>query len=137
MSYETMTDADFERIARETAERDKIEPRVVAASFDAVAGTLLLQFRDGQVVSTPMRALPGLAEATGEELAEVRPQSNGSSLHWDTLDVQYSTIALLQLIFKLPSQTEAGRKGGQTKTMAKSAAARANGAKGGRPRKVV
>ena len=130
-----LTKEEWERIQLETAERDQFEPRISAARYEAETGNLLLQFRDGQQLVAPTRLIPALAVATDKQLADVRPEERGAALFFDSLDVQFSTIALLRLIFQLPSQSDVARIAGSTKSPAKAAAARVNGSKGGRPRK--
>ena len=61
--------------------------------------------------------------------------SFGTSIHWPSLDVQFTTIAILEEMFGVKTVHSAVAKGGSARTEAKSAAARANGALGGRPRK--
>lgn len=56
-------------------------------------------------------------------------------LHWEALDVDLSIPGLLTGLFG--TKAYMARQAGRTKFPAKAAAARANGLKGGRPRKQV
>ena len=60
----------------------------------------------------------------------------GYGLHWEKLDADLSIPALIVGIFGSKAwMQELARRGGASTSPAKAAAARANGAKGGRPRK--
>ena len=73
--------------------------------------------------------------ATDDQLAAVEILGNGYGLHWEALDADISVPGLLAGIFG--TKAYMARLAGRTKSPAKAAAARANGAKGGRPRKVA
>ena len=57
----------------------------------------------------------------------------GYGLHWEVLDVDFRVSGLLAGV--LGTKAYMARRAGQATSPAKSAAARANGAKGDRPRK--
>lgn len=57
----------------------------------------------------------------------------GYGLHWETLDADFTVGGLLAGVFG--TKAYMARRAGQTTSPAKAAAARANGAKGGRPKK--
>lgn len=72
-----------------------------------------------------------------EQLADVEVGPGGSGLHCEVLDVDLSVPGLLfSALGRSQKLSELARIAGQVSTPAKAAAARANGAKGGRPRKV-
>jgi hypothetical protein len=57
--------------------------------------------------------------------------------HWESLDVDLGVPELVAGLFSTKTwMAELGRQGGKAKSAAKSAASRANGKRGGRPRKV-
>jgi hypothetical protein len=61
---------------------------------------------------------------------------SGEALRWDAIDLDVAVLGLLFEAFEsTPFFSQLGRKGGSAKSKAKAAAARANGMKGGRPRK--
>ncbi|MDQ3812369.1 MAG: DUF2442 domain-containing protein [Armatimonadota bacterium] len=136
-TYQPITDEELERLEHETQERDKTEPRLKTARYDRKTGRLMLEMQGGARVSVPARSLSALADASDEELADLRIVSRGSALHWKSLDVQMTTIALLQLIFRVRTISDVTRRAGSVTSPAKTAAARENGKKGGRPRKVA
>ena len=73
--------------------------------------------------------------ATDDQLAAVEILGNGYGLHWEALDADISVPGLLAGIFG--TKAYMARLAGQSKSPAKAAAARANGVKGGRPRKMA
>jgi hypothetical protein len=77
----------------------------------------------------------GLETATADQLAEVEILGLGYGLHWEGLDVDLSLPGLMAGI--LGTKAYMARRAGQASSPAKAAAARANGAKGGRPRKCL
>lgn len=137
VTYTPITPEELSRVRRDTAERDRTEPRITRTSYDNRARLLHLGLRGGVSVDIPADIFPELSQATPEQIADCKIKENGASLHWDHLDVQMTTIAILQIAFKFTSVSYNARRAGSSRTSAKSAAARRNGAKGGRPRKTV
>lgn len=93
------------------------------------------------VVSFLVRALPYLANATDAQLAQVQIKHDGHLLYWSEPEAEVPVDKLLEKLFGLSDPSRTGRLGGMVggaaRTEAKSLASRANGAKGGRPRKNV
>jgi hypothetical protein len=118
------------------AEADRREPRAVTARYDPERHEVTIEFADGTRLGIPADRIQGLAGASPEALGEVEVTPSGSGLHWETLDVDLSVPGLVAGIFGTRAwMAELGRKGGQATSEAKAAASRANGRKGGRPRK--
>jgi hypothetical protein len=80
----------------------------------------------------------GLQAATPSELANIEISPSGLGIHFPRVDADLYVPGLLSGMFgsKTFMAAELGRAGGKTRSAAKSAAARANGRRGGRPRKV-
>jgi hypothetical protein len=122
---------------RETRER-KEGRRAVSASYDQATGRVMVELTSGFVFGFPARSIPQLVKASPTVLATVEVSPAGSGLHWETLDVDLSVPALLlSSIGRSDKMKELARVAGRTTSPAKAAAARANGTKGGRPRKVA
>jgi hypothetical protein len=123
--------------ARSTRER-KAGRRAVSACYDRQAGRVMLELSSGVVFGFPTKAIPALAKASPDQLAAVEVSPGGSGLHWEELDADLSVGGLLLASIDRSEQlTELARIAGRTTSPAKAAAARANGAKGGRPRKTA
>lgn len=86
----------------------------------------------------PVASIPELAKASTKQLAAVEISPGGFGLHWEELDADLEVAGLLMSsLGRKEKLTELARIAGRTKSPAKAAASRANGAKGGRPRKVA
>lgn len=122
--------------ARERWQQERAgRPIPVSVRFEAASARIIVDFSNGASFMVPARALEGLQDATAEQLADVELLGE-TGLHWETLDVDYTVAGLMNGIFGSRTFMEAQRKGGQSRSPAKTAASRVNGAKGGRPRKV-
>jgi hypothetical protein len=109
------------------------EPLAAAARYDRKLERIVVDLTNGCTFAFPPRLAQGLEQATDEELEGVEILGRGFGLHWEALDVDLSLPGLLAGIFG--TKAYMARRAGQTTSPAKAAAARANGAKGGRPRK--
>jgi hypothetical protein len=113
------------------------EPRAASARYDAISGRVTLDLNNGCAFVFPARALQGLEAATDEDLARIEVSGAGHGLHWPTLDADFTVPGLLMGLFGTRAwmAREQARKAGAARSEAKAAAARANGRKGGRPRR--
>jgi hypothetical protein len=111
------------------------EPRATKAWYAAESKRVFVELDNGCTFGFPPRLAQGLEAATDEELAAVEILGDGYGLHWEALDVDVSVPGLMAGVFGTRSYM--ARRAGQVVSPAKSAAARSNGAKGGRPKKVV
>ena len=113
------------------------ESRATAARYDSGNGKVTVDLANGCSFVFPARSLQGLEAATDEELAEVEVLGLGLGLHWERLDVDASVPGLLAGLLGTKSWMDRQRASvaGSARSTAKAAAARANGALGGRPRK--
>jgi len=96
---------------------------------------VLVERDNGCTCGFPPRLAQGLETAADEQLAQFETLGDGYGLHWEALDVDVSAPGLMAGVFGTRSYM--ARRAGQAVSPAKSVAARANGAKGGRPKKAV
>lgn len=130
-----LTDAQIDAAtARGKAARAN-EPRAAAVRYDRQLGRVVVELTNGCTFAFPPRLAQGLETATDDQLAKVEILGAGYGLHWEALDTDISIPGLLAGIFG--TKAYMARRAGQATSPAKAAAARANGAKGGRPRKSV
>jgi hypothetical protein len=96
----------------------------------------MIELTNGFVFGFPATSIPELANADPDTLAAVEVSPGGSGLHWEALDVDLSVSGLLlSSLGRSDQRRELARLAGRVSSPAKAEAARANGAKGGRPRK--
>ncbi|MDN2583715.1 DUF2442 domain-containing protein [Aquibium sp. ELW1220] len=130
-----MTDVSDDRM--DAAERRggalRSGPLAVSARFDGDTRRIVVELTNGCSFAFPVALVEGLSDAKDADLAEVEPLGDGYGLHWERLDVDYSVQGLLAGIFGTAAWM--ARRAGRATSPAKAEAARANGAKGGRPRK--
>ena len=119
-------------LARGAANRAS-ELRATSVRFDAKSDRLIVNLTNDCTFTLPPRLIQGLTEARADQLAKVELLGDGYGLHWPDLDVDITVPGLLAGVFGTRSYMAS--LAGRTKSKAKAAAARANGAKGGRPRK--
>lgn len=110
------------------------EPRAASARYDPSSGRVAVELTNGSAFAFPARLGQGLEDATDDQLAQVAVLGSGYGLHWEALDVDLSIPGLAAGVFG--TKAHMARIAGRATSPAKAAAARANGAKGGRPRKV-
>jgi hypothetical protein len=132
------TDEDF-RLARQRGEESlRNEPHAAAVRYDAKSGRLIIDLTNGCTFAVPANLLQHVRDLPPEEIAKVRlMEKSGMALEWEEADIHFSVAGLVSGFFgnrRYMDQLWASRAGSVT-SPAKAAAARANGAKGGRPRK--
>jgi hypothetical protein len=117
----------------------RAEPRARAARYDRKTGRVLVELTNGCSFAFPARKAQGLERASDAELAQVEVLGLGLGLHWEKLDVDLSVPGLLAGLFGTKAYMDRQRAAhaGAATSAAKAAAARRNGAKGGRPRKAA
>ena len=128
---DTAIDAALERGRKAHAS----EPRAAAARYDRSSGRVIVDLENGCTFAFPPRLAQGLEGASDDQLAAIEILGKGYGLHWEELDVDMSLPGLMAGIFG--TRTWMARRAGQATSAAKAAASRANGAKGGRPRKTA
>jgi hypothetical protein len=113
------------------------DARAVEAYFDKQTRSIVVRFQGGTILNLPVDKLQGLANASDRDIAGVELMPQGAALHWENLDLDFSIAGLTAGVFGTRAwMAELGRKGGSVTTEAKATAARANGRRGGRPRKL-
>jgi len=132
---------DRERYARARARgqaRVEDPSAVVQARYDSDIDAIELSFRGGGSMSIPRAMVPDLERAPVSKLETLVVSPAGDALSWPSLDVDVYVPGLVERAFGTRLfASSTGRRGGRRRSRAKAAAARANGVKGGRPRKRV
>jgi hypothetical protein len=111
---------------------------VVDARYDSDADAIDLRFSGGGSMSIPRKIVPGLERAAKSKIESIVVSPAGDALSWPLLDLSVYVPGLVERAFGTRLfAASTGRRGGRRRTKAKAAAAKANGAKGGRPRKLL
>jgi len=132
-----VSDREFQAAVRRGEASDPLRPRACIARYVASSDQIVVEFHDGMELRIPRRLVEGLVEAPGVALRDIEISPSGLGLHWPSLDVDlYLPSVMLghKESQRLIAQ-QLGAAGGRARSRAKAAAARRNGARGGRPRR--
>ena len=139
MATTEITAKDRERYAQARARgkaRAEDPSAVVDARYDSDADAIDLRFSGGGSMSVPRKFVPGLERASEAKMESIVVSPAGDALSWPLLHLDVYVPGLVERAFGARLfAASTGRRGGRRRSKAKAAAARANGAKGGRPRK--
>ena len=113
------------------------EPRATAARYDRASRRVVIDLINGCSYIFPAQMVEDLAGANDADLEAVEVTGLGFNLYWPALEADLHVPALVSGLFgtKAWMTRELARRAGQAKSPTKTAAVRANGLKGGRPRK--
>ena len=133
----TIDGAVFLAASRRAADRLKKTPVATSARFDREHGRVVVCMSSGLELSFKPQDVQGLGDAKPEDLAVIEISPSGLGLHFPSLDADIYIPGLLEGLLgsKKWMAQRLGQLGGKSTSQAKANAARANGAKGGRPRK--
>ena len=139
MATTEVTSKERERYARARAlgqARSQDPSAVVGARYDPERDLIELEFAGGSSMTIPRNVVPELERASASKMESITISPAGDALSWPSLDVDVYVPGLVEHAFGTRLFAAAtGRRGGRRRSKAKAAAAKANGARGGRPRK--
>jgi hypothetical protein len=123
--------------AEERMEARRAGGYATAARYDRRRGRIIVELNTGLELTFPPELAEGLQHADEDALAEIDITPSGLGLHWPALDADLYVPGLMQGVFgsRRWMARELGSRGGRARSSAKIDAARANGRKGGRPKK--
>lgn len=109
-----------------------------SATYLPRARVLRVELRSGVCVEVPVRLIQVIAKATPKQRAALELAEDGYAIWWPLLDEGVTVPNLVAGTLGSRVWMRAlGRLGGSARSPRKTAAARANGRKGGRPRKAA
>ena len=127
--------ASRSKAVKRGARRRLTEPRALAARYQEKSRRIVIDLSNGAQFAFPPEMAQGLAGAKHSALTQIVVSPAGTGLHWPLLDVDLTVHGLLAGMFGSRMwMRELASRGGRASSPKKAAAARANGAKGGRPR---
>jgi hypothetical protein len=132
-----VSDAQLDAAEARGREAMQTETRAASAHYDPATGRVVIDLVNGCAYAFPAHLVQDLQGASAEDLADVQVDGLGFNLHWPALDADLYVPALTAGLFGTRAwmARELARVAGMATSPAKAAAARSNGAKGGRPRK--
>jgi hypothetical protein len=133
-----LTEEDLRRAEARGRRTLEAEPRATAAHYDPATGRVVIELANGCAYAFPaqrVQDLQGASDETWPMSKSTAPGSicTGQSWTW-TSTSRLSSRAFSELVL---GSRELARVAGRVRSPAKAAAARSNGAKGGRPRKAA
>ncbi len=130
---------EFAAATRRAAERRASAPIAVGARYDRRRDRVVVSLDNGLELAFPPQIAQGLEDAAPADLTDIELSPSGFGIHFPKLDAHLYLPALLQGVFgsKAWIAAQLGAAGGSAKSRAKTTAARANGKRGGRPRKAA
>lgn len=113
-------------------------PRAESAYYDAGRDRVIVRLTTGVEIGFAPQDAEGLQNASREDLTAIEVEALGLGIHFPRLDADLYVPALLEGMLGSKNWMAArlGAAGGRVRSSAKSAAARDNGKRGGRPRKI-
>ena len=128
---------NFEMADQRAEALRKTFPHAVSAHYDRASGRIWVELSSKLTVSFSPRDAQGLEHARASQLEPIEISPSGFGLHFPKLDADLYVPGLLEgfLGSKKWMAARMGQTGGQSRSLAKKAASRANGKLGGRPRK--
>ena len=116
------TEQELARMLDEAMVRGKLasalEPQAESAHYDRATKRLVVDLKNGATFIFPSELAQGLSDALADDIAQVELGPRGASLHWKTLDVDFSIVGLMSGVFgskvwmnKLRRKREGGKAG--------------------------
>lgn len=132
-----ISDAEFAAANRRGATKKAAFPAVVSVRYDRRISRVVISLASGLQVAFAPRDAQGLEHAHPADLVDAEISPSGLGVHFPKLDADIYLPALLEgfLGSKLWMASQMGAAGGKAVSEAKTAAARENGKRGGRPKK--
>jgi hypothetical protein len=127
------TDAEIEAALKRAKLHDS-DPRALAVEHIPGLNLLIVELSNERRLVLPIEDIQGLGNATHEQIQNYKLLDRGTGISFPELDVDLYVPALIEGVYgNRRWMAQLGKKGGSAKTEAKRRAAKANGAKGGRP----
>jgi hypothetical protein len=140
---EEVLNQQFQEATKRGRETLTGSPKARAISYNAKSKRIVVELQSGVSAIVPTDLIEILQNATDEQIKDVGIAVEGLYLRWKSLDEDLFVPNLLQGTFGTRKWmdnlkkhlSEAGRKGGVSRSEAKRKSSAENGRKGGRPRR--
>jgi hypothetical protein len=123
--------------AKSRGEARMLGPRAASAHYDAGRNRVIVRLTTGIELGFAPGNVEGLERASLEDLKVIEVEAFGLGIHFPKLDADLYVPALLEGVVgsKRWMAERLGAAGGRARSTAKADASRANGRRGGRPRR--
>jgi len=132
------TPKEMRDAAKAARQRERTATKIRAGRYDQNTDTIVAELSTGSALSVPRIAIPGFAQASPDTLVDIVVTPGNEGLWSDAVD---DGVLLEQLLVLAAGEVTLGtigaRLNAKKKSVARAAASRANGAKGGRPRRTA
>lgn len=131
-----ITDAELREAVKSARTRERTATKIKSAHYDRREDAIVAKLSTGAVLIVPRKRVLGFAAAPPRSLVDLAITPGGEGLWCDSID---DGVLLEQMLVLAAGETTLGTIGARInaakKSPARAAASRANGMKGGRPRK--
>ncbi|MGH9847545.1 MAG: DUF2442 domain-containing protein [Blastocatellia bacterium] len=118
----------YEEAKRRSEKEEIIEVRAKSVRYDKPSNRIVLDLSNGATFIFPCDRIEGLSAAAPGDLAEVELWGDGTALHWEKLDVDFSVSGIVAGIFGTKAwMKRLANAGRPTRSNARSRFALANG----------
>ena len=131
------TDAELSRAIAAGQRRRATERRATGVRYNSDRDAVEIELTDGAAVRLPRAMVKEFRDVPPAGMAKLRVSPAGYGIKLDEHDIDISVHGLIAALATLgDAAASLGKLGGAARSEAKRVSARANGAKGGRPRKI-
>jgi Protein of unknown function (DUF2442) len=130
------TDEELQNAVQAGRQRRRTQRRAASVRYDPARDAIEIELTDGAGVRLPRTMIGEFRDVSPADMEALRVSPVGYGIRLDAHDITISVHGLVAAL-ATPEDMAAslGKLGGSAKTEKKRDSARANGAKGGRPRK--
>lgn len=130
------TEAEMRDAIKSARVRERTATKIKSAHYDRREDSIVAKLSTGAVLMIPRKRVPGFAKAAPQNLADLAITPGGEGLWSDSVD---DGVLLEQILVLAAGEATLGTIGARInaakRSPARTAASRANGARGGRPRR--
>lgn len=131
------TDEELSQAIAAGRRRRATERRATGVRYDSDRDAVEIELTDGAAVRLPRSMVEEFRDVPPADMTKLRVSPAGYGIKLDEHDIDINVHGLIAALATLgDAASSLGKLGGAARSAAKRVSARANGAKGGRPRKV-
>jgi hypothetical protein len=137
MTTRATTEDELARAIKGGQQRRTQEQRAAGVRYDPHRDAIEIDLFNGASIRLPRSLVDEFRDVMPADMSRIRVSPAGYGIELPDYDINISVHGLLSALTPTQGMAAAlGKLGGSSRSDAKRASARANGAKGGRPRKI-